>query len=70
MWQQFLNFIAAILSLARDLEEARKDIRRMNEQLHELALVVERLQGQIIAISQHEQAEREKLDLQIQLKQK
>jgi predicted nucleic acid-binding Zn-ribbon protein len=70
MWRQLLNFIAAALTLARDLEQTRADIHRLNEQMHDLALVVERLQGQIIALAQREQAEREKLDLQFQLKQK
>lgn len=62
MWRQFLNFIAAVLTLARDLEQTREDARRMREQLQDLALAVERLQGQIVALAQHEQSEREKMD--------
>ncbi|HEX8161916.1 MAG TPA: hypothetical protein VF538_08595 [Pyrinomonadaceae bacterium] len=70
MWRRLLNFIAAALTLARDLEQTREDIRRMHEQMHDLALAVERLQGRIVALAQHEQSEREKMELRFQLEQK
>ena len=42
----------------------------MHEQMHDLALAVERLQGRIVALAQHEQSEREKMELRFQLEQK
>lgn len=67
MWRSLLNFIAAALTLARDLEESRKETREIREELHRLSLAVVKLQDQLIALAESEQNEREKLALRLQL---
>ncbi|HEX8068737.1 MAG TPA: hypothetical protein VF546_02220 [Pyrinomonadaceae bacterium] len=92
MWRKLWEFITAAITLARDIEATRTDIKEIREELHQLALRVGQLQAllqaheriettlrelavvqvkaQLEALAQHEQAEREKLLLQIRLEQK
>ncbi|HEX8069275.1 MAG TPA: hypothetical protein VF546_04945 [Pyrinomonadaceae bacterium] len=70
MWRQLLTFIQTVFILARDIEQLQTRQEKLTEQVHALALAVERRQGQLAALAQHEQAEREKLSLQLQLERK
>jgi regulator of replication initiation timing len=70
MWRKLWEFITAAITLARDIEETRTEIKEVREELHRLSLAVVQLQAQLAALAQHEQIEREKLLLQIRLEQK
>ena len=70
MWRKLWEFITATVTLARDIEETRTEIKEVREELHRLSLAVVQLQAQLAALAQHEQIEREKLLLQIRLEQK
>jgi hypothetical protein len=70
MWRSLLNFIAAALTLARDLDERRKESKEIREELHRLSLAIVKLQDQLIGLADREQAEREKLALRLQLEAK
>jgi regulator of replication initiation timing len=70
MWRQFLAFVQTVFILARDIEQIQARQEKLTEQVHALALAVERLQGQLAALAQREEAAREKLSLQLQLEQK
>jgi hypothetical protein len=67
MWRSLINFISAALTLARDIEESRRESKEIREELHRLSLAVVRLQDQLIALADHEQGEREKLELRRKL---
>ncbi len=70
MWRKLWEFITAALTLARDIEETRTEIKEVRQELHRLALAVAELQGAMKALAQHEQDQREKLLLQFRLEQK
>ena len=66
----FGNIITSALTLARDIEETRTEIKDIREELHRLALALVKLEGTLRALAQHEEDQREKLRLQLQLEQK
>jgi hypothetical protein len=70
MWRKLWEFITHTLTLARDIEETRTEIKAIREELHRLSLAVVKLEGAVRALAQHEQDQREKLLLRFQLDQK
>ncbi len=66
MWRQILTFIQTVLTLARDVEQTHQRLEKLNDQVHALALTVERLQGQIELLAQREEYERDKLAKELQ----
>ena len=70
MWRKLWEFITAAITLARDIEETRAELKELRQEFHQMSLVVVQLQAQLTTLAQHEQAEREKLLLQIRLEQK
>lgn len=66
MLKTVLTALQNILTLARDLEENRRDIRDLNEKLYKLASIVQSLSDKIDANAQQESAERKALILQLQ----
>lgn len=70
MWRDLWKFITAALTLARDIEETRTELKEMRQELHRLALAIVQMQGKLSILELREQAEREKLGLQLQLEQK
>ena len=70
MWRKLWEFITNTLTLARDIEETRTEIKEIREELHRLSLVVVKLEAAMRSLAQHEQDQREKLLLQLQLEQK
>lgn len=65
MWKTLLTILQNVLTLARDLEENRKEIRELNEKLYSLASVVRSLSEKIEANVQLGEAERKALILQL-----
>src|SRR5436190_18586214 len=66
MWKKILEAGASLLTITRELEQNRADIKEMRRDLLSLTLVVQRLSDEIKMSNQHESAQREKLTLQIQ----
>lgn len=66
MWKTILTFFQNVLMLARDLEENRQEIKELNEKIYRLTIIVQRLSDKLDANAQQEQAEREKLRLQLE----
>ena len=66
MWKTLLTILQNVLTLARDLEENRKEIRELNEKLYSLASVVRSLSEKIEANAQLGESERKALILQLE----
>ena len=66
MWKTLLTILQNVLTLARDLEENRKEIKEINEKLYSLASVVRSLSEKIDANAQLGEAERKALILQLE----
>lgn len=69
MLRQILTFIQTVLTLARDVEQTHKKLEKLSDQVHELALTVERMQGRIALLAQREEYERDKLAQELQPRQ-
>jgi hypothetical protein len=65
MWKKILEIAARLVTLGRELEQNRNDIKELRRDLLNLTLLVQRLSDEIRLNSNHEAAEREKLALQI-----
>jgi regulator of replication initiation timing len=66
MWRQILSFIQTVLTLARDVEQIHQKLEKLNDQVHTLALTVERLQSRLDLLAQREEYERDKLAREIE----
>ena len=66
-WSEFASLVKTVLTLGKETEQNRNDIKDLREQLHALALKVEQLAGENRLTNERETAEREKLTLQLQL---
>lgn len=66
MWKTLLTILQNVLTLARDLEENRKEIKELNEKLYSLASVVRSLSEKIEANAQLGESERKALILQLE----
>lgn len=66
-WNDFASLVKNVLTLGREMEQTRSDIRDMRQDLHALALRVEQLAGEIKLTNEREAAEREKIVMQLQV---
>jgi hypothetical protein len=66
MWKTLLTVLKNLLTLARDLEENRKEIKDLNEKVYELASIVRSLSDKIDSTLQNEASERKALVLQLE----
>ncbi len=66
MWKTLLTILQNVFTLARDLEENRKEIKELNEKVYALASVVRSLSDKIDANTQQEASERKALILQLE----
>lgn len=66
MWKTLLTVLQNVLTLARDLEENRQEIKELNEKVYRLTNIVQRLSDKLDAQARQERAEREKLTLQLE----
>ena len=66
MWKTLLTILQSVFTLARDLEENRKEIKELNEKVYALASAVRSLAEKIDANAQHEASERKAMVLQIE----
>jgi predicted nucleic acid-binding Zn-ribbon protein len=65
MWKKILEIAARLVTLGRELEQNRNDVKELRRDLLNLALLVQRLSDEIRLSGQREAAEREKLVLQL-----
>jgi hypothetical protein len=66
MWKTVLTALQHVLSLARDLEQNRRDIKDLDQKIHRLASAVQSLSDKIDANAKQETTERKALVLQLQ----
>jgi ABC-type transporter Mla subunit MlaD len=66
MWKTVLTALKNLLTLARDLEENRREIKDLNEKIYRLASAVQGLADKIDANAQKEISERRALVLQLE----
>jgi uncharacterized protein YlxW (UPF0749 family) len=66
MWKIVLTTLQNLLTLARDLEENRKEIKELNEKLYKLASSVRSLSDKIDSNARLEASERKALILQFE----
>lgn len=69
MWKQLFTLFQTVFTLARDIEETRTEIKSLREEFTTLTLHVIDLKNRVEMISQREEAEREKLEMKLDLKQ-
>ncbi len=63
----FFQFVQTIMTIAKDLERTREDVKELKRNVLDLTLALQRLSDQIVMNKQQEKDEREKLLLQIRL---
>jgi hypothetical protein len=66
MWKRLLDLGARLLTLGKELEQNRADIKELRRDLLNLTLLVQRLSDEIKLTNQREANEREKLVLQLE----
>ena len=66
MWKTLLTALQNLLTLARDLEDNRKEIKDLNEKIYKLATIVHGLSEKIDANARQEVVERMALVLQLE----
>jgi ABC-type transporter Mla subunit MlaD len=66
MWKTLLTILQNLLTLSRDLEENRNEVKELNEKIYALASTVRSLSDKIDSNAQHEASERKALILQLE----
>jgi hypothetical protein len=66
MWKEFFELLKQIITLGKELDQNRADMKEMRRDLLNLTLVVQRLSDEIKMNSQKEGDEREKNILRLQ----
>lgn len=66
MWKKILTLIQTVITLAKDLERNREEIKEIRQDILNLTLSMQRLADEIRLTNQREASEREKLALQIE----
>jgi predicted nucleic acid-binding Zn-ribbon protein len=66
MWKEILDFGARLLTLSKELEQNRTDIKEIRQDLNRMALALQRLSDEIVLARERESSEREKLALQLE----
>jgi hypothetical protein len=66
MWKQIINLIQTVLTLAKDVEQYRSEIKEARNDILDLALQVQELKNEIKLIDQREAGERDKLLIKLE----
>ncbi len=67
MWKDMFSFIQNVLTLARDQERLREDMKRLERLVLEHSLLLQRISDKLDMNAQKDRDEREKLALQLQI---
>lgn len=66
MLKALYDLVRTVLRLGEYVQEGREDIQEIRKDLHDLALVVERLTVQVAHVGEREEREREMLVLRLE----
>lgn len=66
MWRSLYDLVRTIFQLSERVHEDREEIKEIRKDLRDLTLVVERLAGQVVHVSEREERERAMLLLQLE----
>ncbi len=66
MWRSLYELVRTIFQLSERVHEDREEIKEIRKDLRDLTLVVERLAGQVVHVSEREERERAMLLLQLE----
>lgn len=68
MWKDFLSLVRQVLTLSKDMEQTRSDIRDLQTKVEKIMLSLQRVSDEIVITREREQAARENLALQLENK--
>ena len=66
MWRSLYDLVRTIFRLSEVVQEDREEIKEIRKDLRDLTLVVERLAGQVVRVSEREERERAMLLLRLE----
>lgn len=66
MWRSLYDLVRTIFRLSEVVQEDREEIKEIRKDLRDLTLVVERLAGQVVHVSEREERERAMLLLRLE----
>ena len=66
MWKSLYDLVRTLFRLSEDVQENREEIKEIRKDLRDLALVVERLAGQVAHVGEREERERAMLVLRLE----
>lgn len=66
MWKSLYELVRTIFRLSEIVQEDREEIKEIRKDLRDLTLVVERLMGQVVHVSEREERERAMLLLRLE----
>jgi hypothetical protein len=67
MWKNLLSFAQTVLTIAKDLDRFRGDLKDLEKQVFTLSLKVQELSDDLKLLSQKQNSEIEKLELQLRV---
>lgn len=67
MWDKLWKLLQTVITLAKDLEQTRKDVRDIQQELMKLTMAVQHLAGEIQHAKREDASEREKMAMQLQI---
>jgi regulator of replication initiation timing len=67
MWSKLWTLLQTVMTLARDLEQTRNDVKDIRRDIVQLTLAVQHLANQIQLAKQEDASEREKMAMQLQI---
>lgn len=66
MWRSLYELVRTVFQLSERVQEDREEIKEIRKDLRDLTLMVERLAGQVVHVSEREERERAMLLLQLE----
>lgn len=66
MWKSFYETVRTLFRLSEDVHENREEIKEIRKDLRDLAVIVERLAGQVAFVGEREERERAMLVLRLE----
>ncbi len=67
MWQKIYDLFRLVFNLGEDLRQNRANVERLEQEVRELTLMVQRLAFELQRVRENEAHEREKLELRLKV---
>lgn len=67
MWDKIWALLQTVITLARDLEQTRNDVKDIRRDIVQLTLAVQHLNNEIQLAKREDASEREKMAMQLQI---